>query len=424
MIYPETEKTILATVLEYAGHRPRLKDILFENCAETDFRSASANLIFTTLRDLVERKSVIDFMTVVDLLKGKVGEAYFTSMLACLAGTYDGIAEHFLREKISFLKSRYAQLDLLKKIEGLARENINVINWDEIDEIVRKAKFVEVKSEDSSFRDAFREYRVWKETKRTCVNTGFHTFDRLTDDFQYGEIVAIMARTTVGKTFCGLNVLSHLMNGEQENKIGFFSLEMDKGPLVERLLQIYFNLSRHEVHSRRMMGGLDEGEFLKKYDPLNIYKFVYSVAEIERLVIKDELKIIFIDFLQLIKAGSGDGSYEVTTNKIVELKELAKNKGIIIFLLVQISRKGGGGWEQVTIDMARESGAIEEICDFIIGLWDPDLNPKITEKQKAGSQRNLRMKLLKNKRGPTALIEARFSKESGRILEIEEENVF
>jgi replicative DNA helicase len=427
MICRETEKSILATVIEYSRSCPNLIDILFKNCAEGDFKDMNANLIFKGLGDFVERKSAFDFATIMDLLKGKVGEAYFTSMLDCLRGTYEGIAEQFLREKISWLKGRYAQVALLKEIDDLARENINIIDWDKIGEIAQKAKLVRVKSEDSSFRAAYREYVSWKETKRTCVNTGFPTFDKLTDDYQYGEIIAIMARTTVGKTFLGLNILSHLINSAQENKIGFFSLEMDKGPLAERMMQIYFNLSRHEVHSQRMAGGLNEDEFLKRHDSLRVYKFVYSVAEIERLVEKDGLKIIFIDFLQLIKAGSGSGSYEVTTNKIVDLKELAKNRGLIIFLLVQISRKGGGGWEKVTIDMARESGAIEEICDFIIGMWDPNLNPRVTEKQRAESQGNLYMKLLKNKRGPTVFVEAKFSRDSGRILEIEEKeekNVF
>jgi replicative DNA helicase len=424
MICPETERAILATVIEYSRCRPNLIDILFENCAEGDFKDVSANLIFKALRDLVEKKSAFDFSTIIDLLKGQVSEAYFSSMLDRIKDTYEGIAEQFLKEKINFLKGRYAQAALLKKIESLARGNINVIDWDKIGEIVEKAKLVHVKNEDSSFRAAYQEYVSWKETKRTCVNTGFPTFDKLTDDYQYGEIIAIMARTTVGKTFLGLNILSHLMNSEQKNKIGFFSLEMEKGPLTERMLQIYFDLSRHEVHSRRMIGGLGEDEFLKKYDPLKVYKFVYSVAEIERLVERDGLKIIFIDFLQLVKAGSGSGAYEITTNKIVDLKELAKNRGLIIFLLVQTSRKGGGGWEQVTIDMPRESGAIEEISDFIIGLWDPNLNPRATEKQRANSRGNLYMKLLKNKRGPTAFIEAKFSKDSGRILEIEGQNVF
>ena len=419
MICPETERAILATVIEYSRCRPNLIDILFENCTEGDFRDVNANLIFKTLRDLVERKLPFDFIAIMDLLKGHVSEVYFSSMLDRLKGTYEGIAEQFLREKINYLKGQYAQVDLLKEIENLARGNINIIDWNKIGEIVQKAKLVQVKNEDSTFRAAYREYVSWKETKRTCVNTGFPTFDDLTDDYQYGEIIAIMARTTVGKTFLGLNILSHLINSAQENKIGFFSLEMDKGPLTERMLQIYFDLSRHEVHSRRMAGGLGEDEFLKKYDPLKVYKFVYSVTEIEKLVEKDGLKIIFIDFLQLIKAGSGSGAYEVTTNKIVDLKELAKNRGLIIFLLVQISRKGGGGWEQVTIDMARESGAIEEISDFIIGLWDPNLNPRATDKQRAKSQGSLYMKLLKNKRGPTAFIEARFSKDSGRIIEIE-----
>jgi KaiC/GvpD/RAD55 family RecA-like ATPase len=414
MMFPETERMVLAIIVEYQ----QLAPILFENLTADDFEG-DAKLIFKTIKERLEKKLFLDFSTLYDLLINEVSGVYISSMMDALMGIYPG-EEQVLREKITFLKAEKGKHELLKEIDAYARlGRARDIDFDKIIELAQRGKFVQVKSEDSSFAAAYKEYIESKKTTPTQISMGFPSFDKLTGDFQRGEIIAIMARTTVGKTWLALNILSHLMAGVNRNDVGFFSLEMAKAPLIERMLQIHFDLSREELRKRIGDRNLGEEEFLKRYNSIKVYELVYSVAEIERLVKKDGLRIVFVDFLQLIKAGLGNTSYEITTNKIVDLKELAKNSGLTIFLLVQISRKGASGEEPVTIDMARESGAIEELSDFIVGVWDPSLNPGLDESHLAKYQGKLFMRLLKNKRGPTKFIEAKFLKDSRRIIEID-----
>jgi replicative DNA helicase len=419
MMFPKTERDILAIVVQYQ----QLARILFENLAADDFEG-EGRLVFEAIRECLEKKLPFDFTTLFDLLINEVSGVYISSMMDVPLGIYSEIAEQVLRDKITFIKREKTKHELLKKIDACARfGRARDIDFDEIIELAQRGKFVEVKSEDSSFAAAYGRYIEWKNTKPTYVSLGFPSLDKLTDDFQGGEIITIMARTTVGKTWLALNILAHLMDGTNRDDTGFFSLEMTKAPLVERLLQIHFGLSREELRKRIEDRNLDEEEFLKRYSSIKVYELVYSVAEIERLIKKDGLSIAFVDFLQLIKAGAGGTSYEITTNKIVDLKELAKNNNVTIFLVVQISRKGAGGWEPVSIDMARESGAIEELSDFIIGVWDPSLKPGLDDSILADFEGKLSLKLLKNKRGPGKFIEARFLKDSGRIIEIDRTTV-
>ena len=98
---------------------------------------------------------------------------------------------------------------------------------------------------------------------------------------------------------------------------------------------------------------------------------------------------------------------------------MAKNKDIIIFLLIQLSRKGEGGWVPVTIDMARGSGTIEENCDFLVGIWNPNLYPDIDEKEAEYWRGKLAVKLLKNKRGITIGTQCHFDQYTGKIYEVE-----
>jgi len=274
------------------------------------------------------------------------------------------------------------------------------------------------KDESGDFNVAFEEYLNWKSKKRTNVNTGYALFDNRMDDFLYGELIGIMGRTFTGKTFFALNILKHLLNNTAL-KIGFFSLEMSKATIVERMMQLEYKMSRYEIGGKVRDGSLNLNLFLDRYKSLNVYSHIYSVNEIAGIIERDGLNIVFIDFLQQLKKPRGQKLYESTTNQMSELKEVAKNQEVVIFLMIQLSRKAEGGWLPVTIDMARDSGSIEEDCDFLMGIWNLGLNPNIKEDKKTKYQGQITIKLLKNKRGTTIGDEFWFDKETGEIKEVE-----
>jgi len=237
--------------------------------------------------------------------------------------------------------------------------------------------------------------------------------------------LSILARTTIGKTWIALGILEQALKlkGEElytPSQIGFFSFEMPTEAIVQRQAQLYFGLWREDL-SDQLDRGLDTEGFIKRHKEVKMYNRAYTVSDIKDISVRDGLEIIFIDYLQLIQDEDPKlKSYEKTTNKIRDLKLFAIDKKKIIILTVQLSRSGGGGgWIPVTIDSARESGQIEELSDFIIGAWNPALNPGLSDQDRVMMRETLKIELLKNKRGPgNNKVEANFSGKSGRITEM------
>ncbi len=404
----ETEKAILATIIEY----PQFVPILFENCTVDLFEGVNNKIIFKLIEKLKEKSQQIDWLTMFDLLKGKTTEGYIAGLLKCTDGIFPSGAERWLLEKIKTLKKvkakKVGMLECMRELESQDPD------FERIIKIAEQSKIVELAKETVDFETAYNEYLDWKERKTTDVDLGIPSFDRQTDDYNYGEVIGIMARTTVGKTFLAINIVNRLIN-LTEHKIGVFSLEMSKAALIERMMQVFFEMSRYEVNDKRKEGSLNIDEFMKRHEKLNIYSRIYSVSEISRLVERDGLRVVFIDYLQLLRKTKGRSLYEETSYQMEEIKELAKNREVVVFLLIQISRKGEGGWEVVTMDMARNSGTIEEHCDFLIGLW----NPSLKENAEAYWNNKIAVRLLKNKRGSIKGVECHFDKFTGRIREIE-----
>ena len=405
-----TERAILAIAIQYPEHI----DTVLANCDDGFFGWPENQKIYETIKDLHLGKSISDWETITDLLKGEIHGAWFVAMQDTLRGTYPMGIEILLLEKIKVVKEERAKKEILSEIQQELQGHAP--DFDRILELASQGKVIKVIQEDADFQTAYNAYLQWKEQRPTNITTGLLSFDRLTDNIDFGEIFMIMGRTTTGKTFCALNILERLLDHVTE-KIGFFSHEMSKAAITERMMQLFFGLSRWDLKRKLVINDLGEEPFLEKYKDLNVYGWVYTVREIDKLVARDGLKIVFIDYLQLIRKDEGKSLTEKTSFLMQEIKELAKNREAVVFLMVQITRKGEGGWVPVTIDMARDSGAIEENSDFIIGVWDPSLKDKAPAKYDG----QLRMRLLKNKRGPTIGITCSFSKISGEIYELEKQ---
>lgn len=403
-----TERAILAIAIQYPAHI----DTVLANCDDGFFGWPENQKIYETIKDLHEGKSLADWETIIDLLKSEISTSWFMSMMDTLKGTYPMGIELLLLEKIKLVKEERAKKALLSEIEKELQGHAP--DFGRILELAGQGKVIRIIQEEADFQTAYNAFLVWKEKRPTDIVMGLPSFDSLTDNFDFGEIVAIMGRTTTGKTFSALNILERLLDHVSE-KIGFFSLEMSKAAITERMMQLFYGLSRWELKRKRLVNELDEKPFLEKYGDLKVYSRVYTVREIEKLVGRDGLRIVFIDYLQLIRKDEGKSLTEKTSFVMQEIKELAKNRDAVVFLMVQITRKGEGGWVPVTIDMARDSGAIEENSDFIIGIWNPNLKEGAAKKWEG----KICMKLLKNKRGATKGIECNFDYSSGKIYELE-----
>ena len=114
--------------------------------------------------------------------------------------------------------------------------------------------------------------------------------------------------------------------------------------------------------------------------------------------------VIGIDYLGLMD-GPGSNTYETISRLATGTKNIAKLLNIPVILLSQVSRKGGSGQSEISLDMGRDSGAIEEGADFVLGLWQQPRDEKDVDVWAEGlpdekTQTGLICKVLKNRKGP------------------------
>ena len=408
----ETEKAILAMALD----RDDLVPILFDNLTSDYFHGYNVD-VFRAIADLRESGMDTKWATVRDHAGAKVPVSFWTSLMEATRGLHSSGYEPFMRERVQALKAERGQRLLMAEINQAAGKP--ALDEDDVEHLgatVEAMRYIGRTRETPSLADAVSAYQEHIRQEASEITTGLHSLDYRIDGFNPGELVTVMARAGVGKTFVALNIMNHLA-GKVPYKMAMFSLEMPKAAIIERMLEVYFMRSRQDVKRDALEGTLDKAGFSARFEKLSIYDKIYSVAEIRKIVEKEGYRVVVIDFLHLIRSEIVGDPYRQISAVIAGLKQMAKDTGCVAFLLHQLSRKAGSGWIQVEAVHARDSGQVEELSDFLIGVWAPGLNPEAP----IDAQNTLRVGLLKNKRGERWGFTCHFDPRCGKITEMESE---
>jgi replicative DNA helicase len=127
--------------------------------------------------------------------------------------------------------------------------------------------------------------------------------------------------------------------------------------------------------------------------------------------------LLLIDYLGLLDAPDRT-AYERASRIGKALKNVAKREAVAIVVAMQVSRAGGSGAEPVTLDMLRDSGVIEESCDFVLGAWQPGGAPDLKPPEKMELRDLMRVAILKNRKGRSGqIVDLRFRPDSRRLYE-------
>lgn len=272
-------------------------------------------------------------------------------------------------------------------------------NTDKINKLVRLDKLAESYAEYVSSENQY------------IVTVGYPKLNRaLNGGVRPGEVLQYIARSGVGKTTWLVNVIVRVLR-YQRIPIIFFSLEQQKEPIFEIMMQIMMTAKAENVKR------LFKGELLDSvHKQLDEIKKNFIIVDEGGLTLKDieeyvkladmhifeqPSRAVFIDYMGYIKGNKNSTGYERTTEIAKELKEFAKRTNKAVFSLHQTSRDGKGGWTPVDMTMARDSGAVEESADYMLGGWRPGLNPDLTEEEKEAVSEDYLMSILKNRRGPS-----------------------
>ena len=232
----------------------------------------------------------------------------------------------------------------------------------------------------------------------TGVPTGYAEIDRITSGWQASDLVIIAGRPAMGKTSFALSVARNIAI-DQRIPLAFFSLEMSNVQLVNRLMSNVCEVNGTQILTGQLDGDewerIDRGVsqmqgaplYLDDTSALNVFELR---TKARRLVREHGVKVIMIDYLQLMTAGGARFSNRQEEVSVISrsLKQLAKELNIPILALSQLNRsvdtrddKKEG--KQPQLSDLRESGAIEQDADMVMFVHRPEYY-KIYEHPKFG----------------------------------------
>ncbi|WP_343488383.1 replicative DNA helicase [Allomuricauda sp. d1] len=217
------------------------------------------------------------------------------------------------------------------------------------------------------------------------IPSGFDKIDKLTSGWQPSDLVIIAARPGMGKTALVLSMARNIaVNAEVP--VAFFSLEMSSVQLITRLISSETGLSSEKLRTGRLekheweqlnvkVKSLEKAPlFIDDTPSLSIFDLR---AKARRLASQHKIKLIVIDYLQLMTSGAsqkgGNREQEISTISR-NLKALAKELNVPVIALSQLSRavETRGGSKRPILSDLRESGAIEQDADIVSFIYRPE----------------------------------------------------
>jgi replicative DNA helicase len=400
-----------------------------------DFYRPAHELVFEAILDLYGRGEPADAVTVADELNkrgelGRVGgPAYLHTLLSSVptaanAGFYARIVhERAVLRRLVAAGTKIVQL-------GYAADG------GDVDEIVNTAQAeIYAVTERRSTEDYMRLVDIIEGTideieasssrgeGLTGVPTGFADLDRLTNGLHPGQMVVIAARPAMGKSTLALDIARSAAIHHNMTSV-IFSLEMGKNEITMRLLSAEARIPlqnmrkgtmREEDWTRlaRTMGEVSKAPLYIDDSP-NM-SLMEIRAKCRRLKQRHGLKLVVIDYLQLMSSGKKVESRQQEVSEFSRaLKLLAKELEVPVVALSQLNR----GPEQRTdkkpqMSDLRESGSIEQDADMIVLLHREDVYEK--ESPRAGEADFI---VAKHRNGPTDTIVVAFQGHYSRFVDM------
>ncbi len=432
---PEAERAVLGEMLDSTESLTRACALLQPD----HFQSPAHRTVFETLLSLRKKGAPSDAVILKNelacagVLEEIGGQAFVSGLVGAPAG-HAGL-EHYaviLRD----LANRRA---LLKSALELAHTCTNGHSIAELREaaasLYREALAADpetrqrCKSIDALLDDYAEAVSVQKGRK---LRTGLWSLDEAMDGIRAGEVLTVVARPQVGKSaLAGQIVVNCALEGILSV---IFSLEMPREQAFERLLQALWNLARGEVEAlgRRGFAGVTptqraELESLRR-NVVIVDRGKSGIADLDASMTEAAAtlgkapRLSVIDYLGLLGSGAKNlPLYQRISEAAVDVKSFAKRHAVSVLLLSQAGRDQdpgrSGGWREIGLDSARDSGQVEEACDFLVTLWRPELEPGLPADALADVRGDLEGRLVKNRRGPRPALHLRLDEARQRITD-------
>lgn len=391
-----------------------------------DFYKPAHQQIFQAMLDLIEKREPIDIVSVKNRLKDRSeldpigGMTYLTTLVNFVPTASN--ASHYAKT----VNRKKVHRDLIE-----AASTISELAYDEkqdieklLDEAEQKIFGVSNYSLQQNFlhvKEALEE--AWErieqshsgERKIRGVATGFLDIDAKLSGLQKSDLVVLAARPSLGKTALALDIVRNVATKEAM-PVGFFSLEMSKDQVVDRLIAAEAGVDLWRLRT----GNLSDDDLAKIQTAMDTLSkapiFVDDVASPSVMQIRamarrlqaehKGLGLVVVDYLQLIKGSDSSESRVQEVSEISRsLKGLAKELNIPVLALSQLSRAVEMRHDAMPkLSDLRDSGTIEQDSDVVLFIYREDKVKKNTDRKNVAE-----IHIAKHRNGPTGVVELGFN---------------
>lgn len=411
----DAEQSLLGSLLIDKDAIVRISEILQP---ANFYRSEQHGPIYSAIQELFEKREPIDLVTVTEELKrkgfyDKVGGSAYLTTLVNVVPTSAHI-EHYAK----IVKDHAVRRALITQATQLIEQAYD--EEKEVEELLEEAEagifslsqqhvsrdFIPVKDALTESFDRLDELQK-ASGKLRGVPTGFRDLDNKLAGMQNSNLLILASRPGQGKTSMALNIAQYVAV-EAGLPVGIFSLEMSQEELVDRLL-----VAQADIDAWRLKTGrLDEKDFdrlsLAMGELAEALIFIddtpgITISEMRtkarRLQIEHGLKLLIVDYLQLIRGRNLENRVQEVSEISQQLKNLARELKIPVLAISQLSRAvEQRGTRKPQLADLRESGAIEQDADVVMFIWreDPEKPEQVT------------LDIQKHRNGPTGDIQLVF----------------
>jgi replicative DNA helicase len=379
-----------------------------------DFYDERHKDIYEAILSLYEERTPVDVLTVATRLKKtkelkRVGGASYLTDIANKVPTAAHV-EHYGK----IVKDQSVKRSLMKAATRLVEFSLDegMSSADLLDKAeseVFSLSQKNVKKEFTSVRDTLAESfdRLDELHKQgeglRGIATGFIDLDSATAGLQKSNLIILAGRPGTGKSALAMNIAQYASVKNKKN-VGYFSLEMSKEELVDRLLVDVADIDAWRLKT----GKLDENDFTKLSKAMGILAEAslyiddtpaLSILEMRtkarRLQIEHGLDLLVVDYLQLARSRNLENRVQEVGEISQGLKNLARELKVPVLALSQLSR----GVESRTIKRPqlsdlRESGSIEQDSDVVMFIW----------REEDDNVENVMLDIAKHRNGPLASV--------------------
>ncbi len=386
---PEAERSVLGSMLRY---NPVIGDVVLVVRAE-NFYSDAHQKIFQAIVGLYEKGQPVDIVLLAEELKQR-GQLEDVGGYPTIAKLYDDeptganavYHARIVRDRAQVRNLIAAGTEILRDAYDQVQPADELVESAErrIMEIAQAGIVGQTFTLAEALHTAFVRIDAAHsgESQASALQTGFTDLDEITAGLHANELVIVAARPSVGKTAFALALVRNIITNGTDG-VFFVSLEQSRVELAERLLCSHARVDSHRLR-KGTLGADDFDRLIEAHGMLKGAKLFIDdspaqgmlriAANARRLKLRQNIKLVVIDYLQLIEPDNRrDPRQEQVAQISRRLKFLAKELQVPVIALAQVNRASEDRQDhRPRLADLRESGSIEQDADTVFILHRPD----------------------------------------------------